>query len=171
MARFAAESRRSERLRDAQRMRMTTSHDLRSRGIMRGGNMTVLGHSSAMHGSSSHPSNMDYTSNDDDQSGASSPYNILDNDGQMYYPTHQYEPAFPSGQLSLGPHHHKQELYSSSPDHMATITPENIHWRPIGDRIFYDSSEPNSGAATPHTPSAYSDMAGESHNYGLEYCG
>jgi hypothetical protein len=138
MARFAAEARRSERLREARNNLRQSYHNLRSSGIIPS-DTTVLGHISVPV-SPIHP-------------GTSSPYRSLE---QIYdWNQHpQYIPALGSHPSHVS-QHEPYMVSSNTPVNTPARTPE-IHWGPPTDRIFYDSSDPTT-PITPRTPSSYGD--------------
>jgi hypothetical protein len=164
MARRAAQLRRSERLREIRHGLQETGNRLRSRGVIRpNGLVTEL--PSSKSSSTPHHTGLDYFTSDPNvsQSGPSSPYFLPDD--RLYPNPHSHPSINIMSHLPPSPAF-KNESYPSSPELCGQ--PE-MHFLPIGDRLFYDSPE---SASEPRTPGAFSDMQGQNmHLDPTPFCG
>jgi hypothetical protein len=154
MARKAAQVRRSERLREIRNGLQENGNLLRSRGVIRP-NDPVPGPSTGVPVPSPYYTGLEYFTTDSgtSQSGPASPY-FLDDSG-VYSTTHpNFEPPINMMARPLSSSAFHNESYSSSPE--LNGQPE-MHFMPIGDRLFYDSPE---SASEPRTPGAFSDFHG-----------
>jgi hypothetical protein len=152
MARRAAQVRRSERLREIRNSIQETGSLLRSRGVIRTNN-TMSGTSSAIPGSPPRSATLDYFTSDAmnmTHSGPSSPYFLpADDPYSASQPAHHFDPTM---NLFHESPTMNNDSYPSSPE-LGGVP--DMHFMPIGDRLFYDSPE---SASEPRTPSAFSDM-------------
>jgi hypothetical protein len=152
MARMAAEARRSERLREAKNHIRQSFHNLRSSGMI----PSDMAYTTAMSVPVS-PSHVAASAMV--ESGASSPYNTL----EQMYDWYQHQPQH--GQLITVPDLHntntsQHETYITSPPDVPNNTPARtpeVHWGTVGDRIFFDSSDPTTPATT-CSPSSFGDI-------------
>jgi hypothetical protein len=156
MARRAAQVRRSERLREIRYGLQENGTLLRSRGVIRP-NSLMSGPSAGMSASPPRYTGLDYFTSDAEvsQSGPSSPYFFPDDNSLSFAHSHLEPPINMITRPLSSPAFNKS--YHSSPE--LGGQPE-MHFLPIGDRLFYDS--PESGSE-PRTPGAFSDMQQDMH--------
>jgi hypothetical protein len=156
MARRAAQVRRSERLREIRNGLQENGDLLRSRGVIRP-NGQMPRPSTGVSASSPLYTGLDYFTADPgiSQSGPTSPYFFPDDSGVYSTSYPNFEPPVNMMARPLPSPAFHNGSYSSSPE--IGGQPE-IHFMPIGDRLFYDSPESTS---EPRTPGAFSDMHGQ----------
>ena len=155
MARRAAQLRRSERLREIRNSIQETGSLLRSRGVIRTNGPMPDQSPGGLSDSPQHYPELEYFPSDPgntSQSGPASPY-FLPEDNGVYSNSHTpHDTSFNiMGRLTSSPSFNN-ESYPSSPE---LVGHPELHFLPIGDRLFYDS--PESGSE-PRTPGAFSDM-------------
>jgi hypothetical protein len=188
MARFAAETRRSDRLREAKQSLWQSHHDLRSRGIISSDVNTVLGHTATSMGipfsSPAHPAtsaglgmidaglsescpSSPYHHGIEQPTGPSSPFHQGFERQHIYdWSQHpqQYMPAPPTMISPHATHQQQHEPYITSsadaPTNTPAMTPEysSIYWLSPTDRVFYDSSDATT-PVEPGTPSSFGEAA------------